>query len=156
MALENQISIEIPEDVITSVLTKLQECKNDLAPYLQALTANETSGLLKMGDKSLATVQKVKSYIETNPEFVPGYLDTSEFLKDESVVSQLTPIANIAEQLSADVSDTLTLAGSEALKASLLYYGQVREADSKGVTSAKPIYDDLKQRFSKRKTKKTE
>jgi hypothetical protein len=37
----------------------------------------------------------------------------------------------------------------------MLYYGQVKEATSKGVPTAKPIYEDLKQRFSK-KTKKTD
>ncbi len=156
MAQENQISIEIPQEIIDTVLARLQECKNDLSPYLQALTSSDASGLLKMGDKSLPTVQKIKSYLETNPEFIPSYLDTKEFLKDEAVVSQLTPIANITEQLFSDVSDTLTLAGSEALKASLLYYGLVREADNKGVISAKPIYEDLKQRFAKKKPVKIE
>ncbi len=153
MAQENQISVEIPKEVIKKVTSKLQECKDELSPYLQALTKDERVGILKMGDKSLPTVQKVKSYMETNPEFIPGYLDKKEFLKDQIVVSQLTPIVNIAEQLYSDVDDTLMLAGSEALKGALLYYGQVREADGKGVKSAKPIYDDLKKRFSKRKAK---
>ncbi len=150
MAQENQISVVIPEEVITTIMTKLQECKEDLTPYLQALTASDRSGLFKMGDKSLPTVQKVKSYAETNPEFVPGYMDKEEFLKDEAVVSQLTPIANLLEQLFSDVDDTRLLAGSEALQAALLYYGQVNEANKKGVNSAKPIYDDLKQRFSRK------
>ncbi|GAA4275500.1 hypothetical protein [Aquimarina mytili] len=150
MSQENQISVVIPQDVIDNITNKLQECKNDLAPYLQALTANDRSGLFKMGDKSLPTVQKVKSYAETNPEFVPGYMDTQEFLKDETVVSQLTPIANILEQLFSDVDDTRLLAGSEALQAALLYYGQIKEANKKGVKSAKPIYEDLRQRFSRK------
>ncbi|WP_299256389.1 hypothetical protein [uncultured Aquimarina sp.] len=150
MGLENQISVVIPQETIDEVTTKLQECKTILAPFLQALTAAERSGLFKMGNKSLPTVQKVKSYSDTNPEFMPSYMDKDEFLKDETVVSQLTPIANILEQLFSDVDDTRLLAGSEALQAALLYYGQVKEANKKGVTSAKPIYEDLKQRFSKK------
>ncbi len=153
MALENQISIEIPSDVIAEVTTKIQECRNVLAPYLQALTAEDRSGLFKMGNKSLPTVQKIKSYIETNPEFVPGYMQKDEFLKDEAVVAQLTPIANLTEQLFSDLDDTRLLAGSEALQAALLYYGQVKEANKKGVVSAKPIYEDLRQRFSKKTAK---
>ena len=39
------------------------------------------------------------------------------------------------------------LPGSEALQAALLYYGQVREANQKGILTAKPIYEDLSQRF---------
>jgi hypothetical protein len=32
-----------------------------------------------MGDKTVATVQKVEDYTETNPEFTPSYMDKPEF-----------------------------------------------------------------------------
>jgi hypothetical protein len=153
MSTKNQISIDIPQAVIDTVTQKMQECKTALAPYLQGLTAEQRGSMLKMGDKTLATVQKTKSYMETNPEFVPTYMDKVEFLKDEAVASLLNPIANLSNQISTDVADTVMLAGSEALQASLLYYGQVKEAHSKGIPTAKPIYEDLSQRFSK-KTRK--
>lgn len=152
---QNQISLEIPQEVIDQATQKVQELKTLFAPYLQALTVGEKEGLFKMGDKSVAGVQKVKSYLETNPEFKPSYMDQAEFLKDEKVVSQLSPIVNMLAQLFSDASDTVTIAGSEALTASLLYYGNVREAASKGVTSAVPIYEDLKQRFTRGTYKKT-
>ncbi|AEW86519.2 hypothetical protein FCOL_08520 [Flavobacterium columnare ATCC 49512] len=104
-----------------------------------------------MGDKTVATAQKVKSYLQTNPEFAPAYMDQAEFLKDEAVVTQLTPLANMAEQLTRDLNDTVMLAGSEAIYNALLYYGQVREAYAKGIPTAKPVYEDLSQRFSKRR-----
>ena len=150
MSTQNQISVVIPQTVIDAVKAKLQQCKTELAPYLQSLTAEERMELFKMGNKTVATVQKTKSYVVTNPEFVPSYMDTAEFLKDESVVSQLNPIANLASQLTSDVSDTVMLSGSEALQSAMLYYGQVKEAHKKGVTTAKPIYEDLSERFAKR------
>lgn len=76
-------------------------------------------------------------------------MDKSEFLKDEKVVTQLSPVVNLANQISSDADDTLMLAGSEALESALLYYGQVREANSKGVPTAKPIYEDLSERFKR-------
>jgi hypothetical protein len=151
MSTQNQISIVIPATVINEVTQKLQECKTALAPYLQGLTAAERSTLFKMGDKTVATVQKTKSYIDTNPEFVPSYMDKAEFLKDEAVVTQLNPIANLANQIQTDVNDTVMLAGSEAIQNALLYYGQVKEAHRKGIATAKPIYEDLSQRFTRRK-----
>lgn len=154
MSTNNQISVEIPQNVLTEVTQKLQDCKNLLAPYLQALTPDERIALFKMGDKTVATVQKVQSYLDTNPEFAPAYMDASEFLKDVTVVSSLAPIKNLAQQLATDLDDTLMLAGSEALTASMLYYGATKEAAARGVTTAKPIYDDLSQRFSKRKVNK--
>jgi len=150
MSTKNQISVEIPATVIAEVNQKLRDCKTLLAPYLQGLTTEERKALFKMGDKTVATVQKVKSYMETNPEFIPAYMDKTEFLKDEAVVTSLTPIGNLAMQLASDIEDTLTITGSEALMSALLYYGTTKEAADKGVTTAKPIYDDLSQRFVRR------
>ncbi|SHG23746.1 hypothetical protein [Chryseobacterium sp. OV279] len=150
MSSNNQISVEIPQNVLTEVSQKLQESRALLAPYLQALTADQRKSLFKMGDKTVATVQKVKAYLETNPEFVPAYMDKPEFLKDEAVVTGLNPLGNLAFQLASDIEDTVMLAGSESLVASMLYYGTAREAAEKGVAAAKPVYEDLKQRFSKK------
>ncbi len=153
MSLQNQISIEIPTTVISEVTQKLQECKTLLAPYLQGLTSKQRQDMYKMGDKTVATVQKIKSYVDTNPEFVPSYMDKPEFLKDEAVVTQLNAITNLAKQLYTDTSDTVMLAGSEAIKQALFYYGSVKEAQSKGVATAKPIYEDLSERFARKSSK---
>lgn len=155
MSTQNQLSISIPEETIAAVLENLQECKNLLQPYLLALTPEERQSILKMGDKTVATVLKTKDYVVTNPQFVPSYMNAAEFVADANVVNQLTPITNLATQLSRNVEDTIMVAGSEALQEALLYYGQVKEAASKGVPSAGPIYDDLKQRFVK-KTKRVQ
>ena len=153
MSTQNQISVEIPDAVITSVVRKLGECKTELAPFMQGLTAEERRDLFKMGDKTVATVQKTQSYVETNPEFIPAYMDVREFNRDVTVVNQLKPIEDLVSQLGVDISDTRMLAGSEALQQSLLYYGQVREADSKGVPSSSAIYEDLQPRFSRKRAR---
>lgn len=150
MTNQNQISVEIPQTVIDRVTGNLQECRTLLAPFLQGLTLEERMSLFKMGDKTVATVQKVKSYMDTNPEFIPAYMNQAEFLKDEKLVSQLSPIVNLATQIAVDAEDTVMLAGSEAIHSALLYYGTVREAYTKGVVTAKPVYDDLVQRFTRR------
>jgi hypothetical protein len=150
MSTQNQISIVIPQAVIDVAMQNLQDCKTALAPYLQGLTNDQRQSLFKMGDKTVAVVQKTKSYVETNPEFVPSYMDEVEFLKDETVVTQLEPIANLARQITSDVDDTVTLSGSEALQQAMLYYGQVKEAANKGIATATPIYEDLSKRFARR------
>lgn len=154
MSTKNQISIVIPKAVITEVTQKMQDARSLIAPYLQGLAKGEKESIFKLGDKTVATVQKVKDYTDTNPEFTPAYMDQPEFLKDEAVVTDLTPIRNLAQQLASDLSDTITIAGNEALLAALLYYGAVKEASNKGVATAKPIYEDLSQRFSRKRSKK--
>jgi len=150
MSISNRVSIEIPEDVIIDVTKKLNECRTALAPYIFGLTEKERQDLFKMGDKTVATVQKIQTYVTTNPEFIPSYMQTTEFSKDVKVTSQLTPLHNLAFQLASDMDDTRMLAGSEALAEALIYYGSVREAATRGIAQAKPIYDDLKPRFSQR------
>ena len=150
MSTSNRISEEIPAAVIEDITRKLNDCRIALAPYLLGLTEKERQDLFKMGNKTVATVQKVESYVTTNPEFIPSYMQTGEFGKDVTITSQLTPLYNVAFQLASDMDDTRMLAGSEALAEALVYYGSVREAANRGVAQAKPIYDDLRARFTKR------
>ena len=103
MGTKNQISIEIPQQIIADVNQKLQECRTLLAPYLQALTADEKQSIFKMGDKTVATVQKVRSYTVTNPEFIPAYMNTEEFQTDAAIVTNLDPLGNLATQLASDI-----------------------------------------------------
>lgn len=154
MSTNNQISIAIPQEILTEVNQKLQDCRSLLAPYLQGLTAEQKQEIFKMGDKTVATVQKVKSYTETNPEFIPAYMNTEEFRKDEAVVTNLEPLGNLAAQLASDIKDTVMLAGSEAIVSALLYYGTVKEAAHKGIPTAHPIYADLSQRFTRKSSRK--
>jgi hypothetical protein len=81
-------------------------------------------------------------------------MDKPEFVKDVSVVTNLSPLRNLATQLASDLGDTMTIAGNEALLAALLYYGAVKEASSKGVATATPIYEDLSARFTRKGSKK--
>ena len=153
MSSQNQLSITIPDETIATVLKNLQECRDLLHPFLLALTPEERQSILKMGDKTVATVLKTRDYVVTNPQFVPSYMNVPEFVADATVVNQLSPITNLAVQLSRNIDDTMMVAGSEAFQEALVYYGQVKEAASKGVPSAGPIYEDLKQRFTKKPRK---
>lgn len=98
MSTQNQINIEIPQAVIDGIMQKLNECKMDLAPYLQQLTAEQSISFSKKGNKTIATINKKnKSQIESNSEFVPSFMNKVEFFKDEALVSQANPIHNFAK-----------------------------------------------------------
>jgi hypothetical protein len=153
MSNSNQVNTEIPQAIIDAVVEKLSLAKKDLAPYMHALSNEDRQSLFKMGDKTLATVVKTQSFTLTNPEFVPNYMDLAAFNQDIAVANQLRPVLDLVNQLVTDVSDTAMLAGSEALEQALMYYGQVREADSRKVESSRAIYEDLKPRFARRSKK---
>jgi hypothetical protein len=61
MNTENQINIEIPQTIIDGIMQKLQECKMDLAPYLQQLNSNESMSLTKIGNKTIVTINTIQT-----------------------------------------------------------------------------------------------
>ena len=107
MSTNNQINIEIPQAILDEVYADLQNCRTKLAPYLQGLSFDQKQSLFKMGDKTVATVQKVKSYTDTNTESIPGYMNVAEFGKDEKVVTELDPLNNLSRPLASNISDTM-------------------------------------------------
>lgn len=147
MSTSNVIDITIPETVLTDVTTKLQEIKTALAPYIFPLTEEQRKFLPKMGDKTVAFVQKTLDYSATNPEYAPGYFDKTELSDDLAAAQVLAPLDGLAQQIANDINDTMMMAGSEAFTMSLVYYNAVKNAAKTGQASAKPIYDDLSQRF---------
>lgn len=94
MDTENQINIEIPQTIIDGIMQKLQECKMDLAPYLQQLNSNESLSLSKIGNKTVATINTIQT--EPNTEFIPDFSAKVEFFKDDTMLSHSNPIQNLA------------------------------------------------------------
>lgn len=152
MSSKNQQLVAIPQEVIDEVTEKLLDCKDLLHPYMQGLSGKQRMAMFKMGDKSVPLVNKTKSYMVSNPEFIPHYFDQDDFYRDELIARQLRPLANLSTQLSTDINDTATLAGSNTMQKVRIYYGQVLEGFKKGVESSRAIYEDLSERFTKQKT----
>jgi len=145
----NRIAVEITAEdaaVIDSSLTALEE---KLAAYLVALSADERRGLPKMKDKTYAFVQKTVDYTDSDPGFVPDFMDAAGLKIDFAAVSALTAIFRRIEKLRGNLDDTILLSGSEAYKAALHYYNSVKISAKANVPGAKEIYEDLKQRFEK-------
>jgi hypothetical protein len=74
-------------------MQKLQECKMDLAPYLQQLNSNESVSLTKIGNKTIVTINTIQT--DSNSEFTPDFSAKIEFFKDDVMLSQANPIHNL-------------------------------------------------------------
>ena len=148
MSQKNEISIVIPPAEVVVINKLLSDLKQKIAPYIHALTADEIAGFIKMGDKSVAFVNKVKDYTISNPEFIPtDVMDVKEFNIDTDAVNVIAPVLKVVSQIESDLKDTFILCGSESFLASLIYYRNVRNKAAEGVASAKAIYEDLKKRY---------
>ncbi|GHU22133.1 hypothetical protein FACS1894164_03880 [Spirochaetia bacterium] len=144
---ENKHHTAIPEQVITQISDALTTIQTLLEPYAIALTPQERHSLLKMGDKSLAFVEKCHEFIHENPLLAPSYLDLALFDVDFADAHGLWGIQNKVRQLQETLDDTVMIAGSEAFHAALAFYNNVQRAAKQDVPGAKAIYENLKSRF---------
>lgn len=149
---KNQISVEIPQEILTEINAKLQEVKTLLAPYMGSMTLEERKSLPKMSDKTVAFVSKVVEYTNSNPKFIPPMMDAVEFKKDYTVNQALAPLHANAQQVREIMRDTIMLAGHEAYVQALYYYGSIKLAAKSGDAEAKTILEDLSKRFPRGKT----
>ncbi|RYU80273.1 hypothetical protein [Hymenobacter persicinus] len=143
----NEFQTAIPAPVLAQVQESLNAIKAALAPYLISLTPEERKAMLRMGDKTVAFVQKTADYATNSPALLPPFVDFEELKQDLKGVTQLTPLAQQLEQLTLDVDSTLMVAGSEAYGNALTIYNNVRFLAQNHQSGAQAAYEDLRQRF---------
>lgn len=69
--MENQVSQPVPADKLAQVQQHLDAARALLAPYLVPLTPEQRQDLPKMGDKSVAFVQKAADYSTALAPYLP-------------------------------------------------------------------------------------
>ena len=149
MSQENLISTTIPADELADITSKLNAVNALLAKYLLFnLTPSDRLELSKMGDKTIAFVNKALEYAESNPTLVPAYLDMAEAKKDYALSQDLNTILKIVSTLERALEDTTMVAGSEAYNAALVFYNSVKGASRVNVPGSEAVYNDLQQRFA--------
>jgi hypothetical protein len=144
--METKISISISADAITAIGKDIADIKTKL-PGLINLTQDDRHSLPKMGDKTLAFVNKALEYAGQNPNILPQYFDLTEFAADVQAVKDLTSALVPVQQLEEEIDDTLLLCGSEAYTAALVFYNAVKSAAKANVPGMKAIFDDMQARF---------
>ena len=150
--MENKISLDITPAAITTVITALGTVKQNLT-FLQSLTPEDRQSIPKMGDKTFAFVKKSFDYMKANPTLVPSYINIDEMRKDIETTEKLRSIYILVQELESRLDDSITLAGSEAYMAALSFYQSVKAASKSNVPAAKPIAEELSNRFIKTQSK---
>ncbi len=156
MSQENLVSLTIPADKLSAIQSNITALNTLLESYLLFnLTPQDRKELTKMGDKTIAFVQKSLEYAEKNPTLVPTYLNLTEAKSDLSLTQDLNNILNQISTLQRAIEDTMMVAGSEAYTAALVFYNSVKGASRVNVPGSEAIHKDLQERFAV-KPRKTE
>ncbi len=147
MPQQNQIAVRIPEAELEEIRSAIGLLERRLMPHLANLTPQDRQELPKMGDRTVAFVQKAYEYGRSNKELAPPFLDLEAMATDVAAVELLRGLARSLGPIHEALSDSLLLSGSEAYQAALLYYGSVKAAAKVRTPGASLIYDDLSTRF---------
>jgi hypothetical protein len=142
---------KFPEIALTHAKEKIAEISASFAPYIVALTPEERRSLLKMGDRTLAFVEKAHDFAAANPSLVPPYVDMDAYDVDFADAHGLWTLLNSISQLYENLSNTVMVAGSEAYQTSLTFYKNIKIAAEQDVPGAASIYEELRARFPRNK-----
>lgn len=153
--MENVISLQLSEEEKTQVKGHIDGLISILGPKLHTLVPEEKRDLPKMGDKTVAFVEKALEYGEQYPNYMPGFIDVPEAKIDFETVRLLRNVHTPLSRLANEIDDSMTLAGSEAYSAALSIYKVLKNAAAMGQPGAKEAANELKNRFP-RARKKTE
>jgi hypothetical protein len=151
----NVHNTSIPKELIEQALGKIDEAFELLHQRLYPLTPEDRQNLLKMGDKSLAFVEKTSELALINPQFRPSYFNLDDLNIDLADAVNLRTLSNRLQQFAREIDDTAMLAGSEAFTQALTFYNSVKQAARDNVPGAQPLFDELKKRFLIGRPKKT-
>lgn len=147
LKMQKNADIKISAADDTAIKAAIVVIQTKLTPYLMALTDKERRGGFRMGDKSIAFVEKGGSYGNQFAAEMPASIKLADLATDVTAVSLLNSYAKPLTTLLRGVEDTVLIAGTDAMEASVHVYSAIKLASVNGVPGAQAAYNDMKERF---------
>ncbi|QGY43759.1 hypothetical protein GM418_08840 [Maribellus comscasis] len=149
--MENRFSFFLTDEEKEQVKEAIQVLVSVLEPKLMTLTPEERKELPKMGDKTVAFVEKAVEYAEQYPSYIPAFIDVSETRSDFEAVKAIRLYYTQLQRLTDTLDDSMLLAGSEAYISSLSVYKVLKNAAGMGQPGAEEAVAELAARFPRGK-----
>ncbi len=151
--MENKYSFQFSDEERNLVDGAIGTLKSVLEKKLITLTPDERKELAKMGDKTVAFVDKSLEYADTYPNYIPSFINIPGARIDFEAVKTLRNLATPLERICNQINDTMTMAGSEAYTAALSIYKVLKNAANMGQPGADEASRELSNRFPRGKRK---
>lgn len=151
---ENNFELNLSPEEETQINDAFQVLETVLMPKLKVLGKSEKNELLRMGDKSVAFVDKSLEVAKQDTVLLDAFVDVNAMDADVTALGKLRSISYKIERLASAIDDSMTLAGHEAYNASLMVYSLMKNAAKMGHPGAKEKVAELKQRFPRTRSKK--
>lgn len=149
--MEDRFSFQLTEQEKSDINTAIQTLVSVLEPKLITLTPEERKEMPKMGDKTVAFVEKAIEYAQEYPQYMPAFIDVPEAALDFNAVKDIRGLFNQLHRLTSELDDSMILAGSEAYSSTLSVYKVLKNAAAMGQPGAEDAARDLANRFPRGK-----
>ena len=116
------------------------------------LTMEQNQRLSKLGDKSVAFVDKTMTYSTDRPDLIPPCSDMIDFKRDYELANKLRQLIEITRPVLQKMKDSYFLVGANTLMAARKFYGYIKAAAVAGAPGATAIRNDLRKRYAKIKS----
>ena len=147
MALDNLISIEFSAEDLQKIDDSLTTIETVIAGKVIALQNEERSRYGRVGENTQNWISKVQGHMDSKPNLIPPFIDTTEFGNDLAARMSIMPRLARLNAVATGLEDTAILLGNDLYNAALAYYGNIKMMTKQNVPGAKPIYEDLNQQF---------
>jgi hypothetical protein len=105
----------------------------------------------KMGDKTVAFINKMMEYSADHPDLVPPYSDLEELKTDYDLANKLRLIIEKLEPVVNKINDSYLSVGDDVFSAARKFYGYVKAAAIAGAPGLAPIAAELGKRYTRDK-----
>lgn len=154
--MQNLINFNLTSEEQTKVDEAFGTLSSILLPKLVNLSSEDIRNMVNMGNKNMSFVTKAAEIANKNPQLVPEVFDLEAFQTDLDATFTLRELKRSTDSLANLVSDSLALAGSEALQAAFSFYSYLKIAEKMNVPGAETAYQELAQYFPGRGQKRTD
>ncbi|QHI36975.1 hypothetical protein IMCC3317_23460 [Kordia antarctica] len=149
MALENLISIEFTTEELTALDTHLDGIQQVLAGKMVNITPEQRQQYGSIGNQNKLIVDKAKNYMEQHPNWVPNFIDKTEFDKDYNARQQMEERTQRLQNLTQQLLDTKTLLDHDNYTNTLSFYRMIRYLAGENEPGSKTVYEDMKVLFAR-------
>ena len=147
MSTQNKISVTLESNLEDEIKDLVSQIRAKLS-FLINLSDDERKKGLKFGPESVPYVEDAQRGITNFPEAFPGAFDIAEFSRDASLIVFLRNIQVPLQSLNQGISDTLRVAGEDALRAANEVYSYLQKAGEKN-SNVRELIDRMSQRYKK-------
>ncbi len=146
---ENLSQVVFTDEELTKMDNALQALAEVLTDKATRLSAEERKQYGSIAEQNKLFVNKAKELMEQYPQYIPPFVDKTEFDRDYTSRMQLEDRFTKIKRLTELLSDTKVLLDHDNYTNALSFYRNIKYLNSEKMPGVETLYQELKQFFTK-------